>query len=960
MKTFLQEVAQDLYTHCGDSLHRYRLMFPSRRAQLFFFEALSELTDKPVWQPQTTTIDEWMCRIAGLEIGDRLRLLTELYKVYRAYHLQRNEHCDEFDKFYTWGGVLLTDFDMVDKYRIDAEQLFRNIEDLKELEADLSYLTPHQLEVLRRFWEKVRNEQDLTATKRKFLGLWQSLLPIYKAFREQLTRLGFGYGGMVHRRAAERLEEGLFTLSEPHFFVVAGFNALTACERQLFRFLQANATTRFYWDYDNYYKADEGQEAGRFMRQNLIDFPAAASVTNNAMRGPKRFTSVAASSNVIQCKYVGDLLAKLNCVDKDTAVVLTDEKMLTPMLYALPERMDVNVTMGYPMQQTPAYTLVERLLSLQANRRMKEDVPHFYHADVTGLLSHPYLLEYDAATANALRKEIVENYYVTLSAEQLAKNPLLTLIARAATTWQMQAEWMKEVVVELMGRSERMSQEVLRTEYLRILVEELHKLSNSLSECDVELTCDVYASLVRRHLQSLRIPYKGEPLRGVQVMGILETRSLDFKNVILLSMTDDNFPGTDHSQSSFIPPVLRQGFDLPTPEHHEGVYAYYFYRLIQRAEQVWMVYCSRADDKSTGEPSRYIRQIDFESPFKLQKEQVGVDVRLDEPQPIVIEKDEAIMAKLNRYIDPEDDSHCLSPSSLMPFLTCPLQFYFKKVAGLREDDELEELVDNRIFGLIFHKAAEALYASLKGVLHPKEQLGRMLNDEKLLIRTLDEAIAEVHLHRTGVSVEEYSGDLLLVRNILLRYLKQTLAYDATHPDFYVVNCEEEISYDFPFEVCGEERKLHFKGFIDRFDKLDEGCWRILDYKTGKEHRTFSQVEDLFRSEKMKDVRYITQTMLYSMMLSHKTGIDVRPALYFVRYLGNENATTYLECSGRSNPLRGIHPYSVYADDFEAILRSKLTELFDPGVPFRQCEDEQTCLYCDFKTLCRRYPIDPVK
>lgn len=952
MKTFLQEVAQDLYTQCGDTLHRYELLFPSRRAQLFFAEALSEVADRPIWQPQGCTIDQLMCRIAGLELGDRLRLLTELYKVYADYYKAHYGDCDTFDKFYTWGGVLLSDFDMVDKYRIDAEQLFRNIEDLKELESDLSYLTPRQLEVLRSFWGTLGEACDLTETKRKFLTLWRSLLPIYTTYRARLAELGFAYGGMVHRRAAERLDAGEFTFAEQHYFVVAGFNALSACERRLFSFLQANATTRFYWDYDRYYKNNPGQEAGAFIRQNLIDFPAACSVTTDAMQGQKSFTSVATTSNVIQCKYVGELLGRLQCEDKDTAVVLTDEKLLTPMLYALPEGMDVNVTMGFPLQQTPAYTLIERLLALQHNIRPKEGVCHFYHVDVTGLLNHPYILEYDASSSTTLQRKIVEDYLVVVPQENLMVNKLYETIFRSASTWSEQAAWLIEVLMVLMGEGERLGGEVLRTEYLRVIAEEIHKLTNSLNDCDIPLSVEIYASLVRRHLQSIRIPYKGEPLKGVQVMGILETRNLDFKKVILVSMTDDNFPGADHSQSSFIPPVLRQGFELPSVEHHESVYAYYFYRLIQRAEQVWMVYCARADEKSTGEPSRYIRQIDFESPFDLHKTQVGVDVRLDGVEPIVIEKTEEVMRVLNRYIDPDDNSMSLSPSSLMPYLSCPLQFYFNKVVKLRLSEDLEDEVDSRIFGNIFHAAAEIIYNQLLHVANPGKQLKQIINSPHLVEKAIDEAIAKEYHHAERSSLEEYSGDLLLVRNILIRYLKLVLAYDAANDGFYVEECEREFVYDFPFELNGQQRHLHFKGKVDRLDKLDSSQWRVLDYKTGKSKNNPTSIEQLFDEDLASKFRYGTQTMLYSMILYHQTGIDVRPALYYAGSMSQKDNNVYF---GTSKGVAEESAYSAYAEEFEALLGAKVAELFDPAVPFRQCAKDDACLYCDFKPLCRRYP-----
>ncbi|MBQ8915727.1 MAG: PD-(D/E)XK nuclease family protein, partial [Alistipes sp.] len=361
MQRFLTEVAHTLYERHREQLSEFSVLFPSRRARLFFVEALGEVAERPMWQPRWTTIDELMGEISGLQLGDRLRLVTELYKIYSTFHHE------SFDKFYFWGEMLLTDFDTIDKYRVDADQLFRNVEDIKELEADISYLTPRQLQILR-FWSSLGPEADLSAEKRRFLEIWRTLNPLYHQFRERLSQLNIAYNGMMQRAAADRLEAGEFSFTTPRRFVVAGFNALSTCEKILFRFLQHNAETEFYWDFDTYYKNNPEQEAGMFIRENLLAFPPAADLTHDNMAHQKQFTSVAAVSNAVQCKYVAGILRELaqeGPLDKDTAIVLTDETLLTPLLYALPKEVGkVNVTMGYPLQRSLVYSFIELLIEL--------------------------------------------------------------------------------------------------------------------------------------------------------------------------------------------------------------------------------------------------------------------------------------------------------------------------------------------------------------------------------------------------------------------------------------------------------------------------------------------------------------------------------------------------------------------------------------------------------------------
>lgn len=385
---FLEEVARDLHARYGAELSDRTILFPSRRARLFFTDALSRIANRPMWQPAWTTIDCLTTEISGLETGDRLRLIAELYKVYSQYH-------DEaFDKFYFWGEMLLADFDTIDKYRIDARQLFRNLSEIKELEADISYLTPAQLQILS-FWSSLGPEADLSEEKRRFLAIWKTLGPIYERYRERLAALGIAYGGMVQRAAAEKIEAGDYAFPEPRRYVVAGFNALSECEKILFRFLATTAETDFYWDYDTYYKTNPEQEAGMFVRENMALFPPRAELSHDGMALPKELTVVSAVSNAVQCKYAAEILreyARQAPLDKRTAVVLTDENLLLPLLYALPaEAGKVNVTMGYPLKQTLAYTFVERLVALQARRRSKGTETTFYHADATGLLNHPYV-----------------------------------------------------------------------------------------------------------------------------------------------------------------------------------------------------------------------------------------------------------------------------------------------------------------------------------------------------------------------------------------------------------------------------------------------------------------------------------------------------------------------------------------------------------------------------------------
>lgn len=951
MKGFLHEVAEDLYGRYHEDIGEVNILFPSRRARLFFTHALSKITNVPIWEPTWITIDEIMSRAAGIEVGDRIRLIAELYNVYVNYHPN-----ESFDRFYFWGEILLADFDMVDKYLIDADQLFRNVADIKELETDLSYLTEQQLRIVT-FWSSIGDEADLSEQKRQFLKVWQSLLPIYHNYKANLESLGIAYGGMVHRRAAERIKGGEFTFDSTKVYAIAGFNALSECEKILFEELKNSTTTHFYWDWDNYYSDSKRQEAGLFISKNRLRFPAATDISHDNFSRDKQMEVVASSSSALQCKYVATILDQIRAeggvIDKSTAIVLTDESLLLPLLYALPNDIGkVNVTMGYPIRQTLAYSFVERLLELQNHaRRAKDGEVSFYHTDVVGILSHPYL---EGETNNdKITKSILTERLIRVPATRLQQSETLTKIFRVAKSWSETSRYLTEILGIVASLPHHTLNDVAqRVEFLSFLSDQITTLHNSVEQCEIELTRSIYLSLLRRHLQPLRIPYEGEPLEGLQVMGILETRTLDFENVIILSMNDDNFPGNRTIQPSYIPYNLRAAYELPTPEHHDGVYAYYFYRLIQRSQRVWMLYCSRADDKSTGEQSRYITQLDFESPFELHRRDVGVDVNLFQSEAIEIKKEGRVAEQLLQFCTEHEtkagdrEITKLSPTALFQYVVCPLRFYFRSLARIKIDEEISEEVDAPMFGNILHNAMQFLYEPLVGVANIEEGIGRIKarNIEQAVAR----AISEQYLK--GENNESYSGNLLLVREVVINYIKGgVLKYDAAHPNFEIRSVEAPVEHFIDLE---EGRKVRLWGICDRIDTLHDGSTRIVDYKTGTPHLEFGGVEALFFGKAAERQSNIFQTLLYSYMLREgaERGLTITPSLYYVRSMQSEDYSPLIVDKSQR---RVVESYEELHAEFKNLLHNALTELLDITTPFKQCDDIDSCKYCDYSAICHR-------
>lgn len=943
MDSFISTLAASLYERYGDGISSLKMLFPSRRARLFFCDALSRVTLRPVWQPQFLSVDDLMEDIAGIKKGDHIKLVTELYKIYSRYHTE------SFDAFYFWGDMLLGDFDSIDKYMINADVLFANISDLRTLETDFSYLTPEQLSIIRQFWRNFGLESDYSEEKEHFITIWRTLAKIYHEFRESLLAQNLAYTGMVHRMAADKIKDGSAKLSDKpeDRYVVVGFNALSECEKTLFGWLQKGGKSEFYWDYDNYYVDNIEQEAGYFMRNNIRNFPSPDRyvISHDNFVNSKEIVAVDAPSDSLQCKYVHTFLQTLiergEMPGKDTAIVLTDENLLLPVLYSIPDTIEsVNVTMGYPLRQTTAYSFVERLLELQNRARIKNGVPMFYHSDVEGILNHPYLMEIDADVATDILNHIKKFSQVYVKRDMFNVDGVIGDIFVITEDWQALSCYIKNILSDIGRQTALENDYIRRREFFTVIIDNICQVENSLQDCGIEVTSYIFASLLRKVLQNVRIPYEGEPLEGVQVMGILETRNLDFRNVLILSVNDDTFPGNRTVSSSFIPYNLRIAYGLPTPREHESVYGYYFYRLLQRAERIHLVYCSGSDDKRTGEPSRYIYQLMYESPHEVNRVSIPLNVNLSQSNSISIEKEGDVLEKLLQYRG--KNARILSPTSFYTYIECPLKFYFCNIENIRPEDEIEEDIDLPMFGTILHKAMELLYSGLVDVFDPRSKIKSLIGS-KAVDKAVTDAINGEYLHDADASQDEYGGNVLLVKDIVRKYINGSiLPYDASRQEPFVIKyLEKHVECHFEDVTLG--------GMADRIDLLNNGALRVVDYKTGSRKADFESVELLFSDDREKRSSAVLQTLLYSMMLYSVEKCDVIPELYYVREMNRPDFSPLL-----SDKLLGpVTSFLPYLQSLEENIDKTLQTLFNISNPFRQCSDRQVCQYCDYREICRR-------
>lgn len=944
MHYFLQEAARDIYQKHGEKLSELCLVFPNRRSGVYFRRYLAKNIRQPVWSPQILTISDLMQQFSGYQLADNLKLIFDLHQVFNR---EQKKH-EPFDEFYFWGEMLLHDFDDIDKYLVNPRDIFQNLASLKSIDDKFTYLSEDQIKVIRRFWDSLRVDQ-LSNEQKDFLNIWEILYNVYFQLNQQLDDKQYAYEGKIYRSVNDLIKAGKLE-AEKEKYVFIGFNALTPCEKELFRHLKNNDKAEFYWDYDESYL--EKHEAGQFMRENLKEFPGALDTKPVYLNSGKQIEFVNTSYDIAQAKILPDLL-KEEIIPADNpnklAVILPDEHLLQPVLNSLPAHFEgINVTMGYPVAVTPAYSLLLSLIQLQQNAKEGERTS-FYHKDVLALLNHQYIGMIRDDKTEAMMVEIKKHNKVFVSEDELRVNHFMRNLFVLQNTYQSMSDYLMDnyfqfyrILKEQSGEDKSVQLELECIYHVYLTIKQLREV---FEEQGIEVKTETYRRILERVIQNQTIPYQGEPLSGLQVMGILETRTLDFDHLVVLSMNEGTFPKAD-STPSFIPYSLRKGFGLPTYEHNDAIYAYYFYRMIQRSQKVTMVYNSSSSGLQTGEMSRFMKQLKYEWDIPVKEKTVVSDISTPEIQEIRVPKDQEVLRKLEDFNSLAGEKRTLSPSALNKFLSCPLQFYFRYIAGLKEPDEITENVDLPLFGSLLHKALELIYKPHVGKEVSAELLNKLAKDNQYLNQVLDDAFREEYFtsHPKDKPLK-LTGKNILIKEILHRYIRQFLKVDQKFSPFTVKALENTYSAQIKFEAEGKTKQVTFKGIIDRLDENREGI-RVIDYKTGKSEQTMKSVESLFSAEGNHKA---LQALVYSKMFadSKGDGRQIIPGLYFIRDLFVSNFTYGLKMG------REQITYQLVEREFEQHLKSTLQDLFDPSQDFYQTEDEDICRNCPYKDICRR-------
>ena len=955
IRPFLQDVAENLLLQFGSNLSSICVVFPNKRARLFFSRYLGEASGgKTIWAPAYRTISELVQELSGLTLIDKIQLIFELFSVYK-----RITGTDEnFDDFYYYSEMLLSDFEEVDKSMVNALDLFRNIADQKSIESYFDYLSDNQLDAIKQFWSTFNNKQ-VSNDQKEFIKFWERLYEVYNAYRIQLNEKNLAYEGMIYRDVAEKISGSdplRFTFDR---YVMVGFNALNACENILFRHLKSIGKALFYWDYDEYYTTSEWHEAGYFIRDNCRRYPAPDGLTNytNLTASPKNITVLPVSSTIAQVKAIPAIVEMIGLSGNDdfkhTALVLPDERLMLPALYSLPAHIrEINITMGYPLRESSAFAFIELIYQLYRNALdQTNEETAFYHKDVIAFLKHPFVYTCYKDIADRVIADLHENNKAFIGIKELQQinelQPFFQPVKSAVDTVSYLMTVLEFSIRNLLANSEKEINQ-LQLECLYQAYTSVSRLYDILCTSDLSFSSQLLFRLIRKIFKGMAVPFTGEPLAGLQILGILETRLLDFENVIILSMNEGIMPRS-LPFSSFIPNNLRFGFGMPVPEHHDAVYAYYFYRLIQRATNVFLVYNESADGLLTGERSRFVHQLVYEKSFGVKEMRLETSLSETVAKPIIIKKTGQVLAKLDTYFG-GISGPWLSPSAVNEYISCPLRFYFHRIVSLNKTKEVAEDVDSLIFGNLLHVSMHELYKPFIGKEVNQEILTSLTKQDKKLEDIVIKAFQK-ELYKSGSQQgRELTGMHLIIKEIIRKYIVQILKTDCKNSPFHIISLEEEYRTTIPVRQKGKERRIQIGGVVDRIDQRN-GVTRIIDYKTGIEKLSFNGMESLYTSMPSKRNDAAFQVFLYAYLFQSKfPDTRIVPCLVYLRDSYKPDFSWLLkDQSDHSEVLE----FTRYNEPFGEILKASLEKLVDPSEPFVQTTDEEFCSLCEYRGICHR-------
>ncbi len=967
MKPFLKEVAEDVIKQYGNNLSNICLVFPNKKARFFFIRYFAEISEKAQWAPNMMTISLLVRKFTKLNKPDKLSLIYYLYEIFKKISTKNNvEKRYTFSDFYRIGEVILSDFNEIDNWLVYPEQLFRNIKNIHEIENYFEWLSDDKKIMLKNFWKNFSTGTQ-SEEKRKFIELWNIMSILYKKYKKFLLNKKIAYQGMMYRRLTELIDKKeIFIANDKKKYIFVGFNALNKAEEIFFKYLKKINKADFYWDTDIYYQLDKKQEAGDFLRKNFETLSINNSdLPDNFSNKNKNIEIIGVPLEVGQTKLIPTIIENYNIDNsgENTAIILSDEHLLFPLLHSLPQRLEtVNITMGYPLGTTSLFNLIKQYVKLHENM-LKNKNKLFYHKDVISLLKHPDIWYFEEKIAGKIISDLETKNTIYIKAKYLIEKedslyPFLFTLLPDDNSEEILLTNILNILFLLFDKKTTNNKDTIKTienEYIYRAYISIKRFREIIKNKNIKLGVKLTANLLKQILDRERIPFSGKTVEGLQVMGISESRNLDFKNLIILGLNEGIFPESG-GLSTFISQNVRYIFDMPLLKYRDSGYAYLFYRLLQRAENISLIYNSIINDSNSGEISRFLLQILYESKHKIKHLQFKQDLVLEKKTTIKISKNKDIQHKLNKYI--AKYKYCekrLSASAINSFINCPLMFYFRYIAELKPMNNIEEEVSHASFGTILHEALEKLY---KDFIRERVNKNIEKNDFKIIKKRINKYI-ELAFNKYYQNKEEdfiFKGNQIIIREVLIKYAQFVINADEKYAPFEISSLEEKNSFTSQIDVRinNKIKKIGIEGIIDRIDKKN-GIYRIIDYKTGKSDKFFEEISDIFDKEKGTRKEQILQTFFYSMLFADKNvKADRRiiPCIFDVREMNNNNFKANLTLKqGRRKIDLDNNLFAKMLPEYRLKLSELLSELFDTKADFTQTKNKKHCTWCNYKTIC---------
>ena len=964
-KTFLEYVAEDIIGKYGTDLSRIAVVFPNKRAALFLNEHLARIAGQPVWSPAYITISDLFRQHTDLKPADPIKLICDIHKSFT-----KCTGIDEtLDHFYGWGQLLLADFDDIDKNMADADSIFCNLKDIHELD-DISYLDDEQKEMLKRFFANFSDDIE-SELKKRFLSLWSHFGDIYHDYNRRLTEQGIGYEGAIYRKVAS--EETLHLKYDKYLFV--GFNLIQKVERVLFSRLMKEGKAKFYWDFDEYYMPTARAQQSASVPNNtasfaayLTDFPNELDNTDRDiyanMRRPKRIRFISSPTENAQARFASNWLLENDRykAGRKTAVVMCDESILLPIMHSLPPEADkVNITSGFPLAMTPVASLVMLLFDLYTLGLRKKGTafnPHY----MKKLMAHPYARHLQEVHLKEMNDVHLKGVHLS---QVHQPNSTSAQPTTQHSTFNTQHSILHHIatLVKQVGIATKQEGDALTQESVFRMFTILNRLATLADSGDLLVDNTTLRRLVSQLVGAASIPFHGEPVIGVQIMGVLETRNIDFDNVLLLSCNEGNMP-KGVNDSSFIPYSIRKAHGLTTIDNKVAIYSYYFHRLLQRAGDITIAYNNSTDNGHTGEMSRFMLQLLVESGQKIDHYSLTAKNQPTPLMPKAIEKDETALSKL-------EEMSRLSPSAINTYIRCKLAFYYQYIAHIKEPDSDPETIDNRMFGNIFHRAAYLIYKDITdhSPVIEKAHIQAYLSNRKLLASVVDRAFEEEECKTNN-------GLQIINREVIIEYITKLLKIDQQLCPFSILAMEEEakvytqLSFTIPSggalkggalvsSAPTKQYNLTIGGIIDRLDAVTDKQTgkrriRVVDYKTGnKPSSAIKSIEEVFDPKNIasKHSNYFLQAILYSLIVSRSKEWNaandaVSPALLFIKQAATNDYDPTL-CIDK-HPISDV---TVYEEEFLTKLKETVADMYSPNAAFTPTDDRKKCELCPYRMLC---------